>query len=426
MGKKYLIRAGYHPLDQYSLNDALYNNITGWNSGNLLYAYGVFNVLYDGENELVSTYYRTDFSDKEIDYINETYDAFILPLADAFRTDWVHNLDAYTDIINKLQIPCIVIGACLRAPINSSLNAKYPFDESVKKFVSAVLEKSSVIGLRGHRTCEYLRNLGFSDEKQIRAIGCPSLYTYGNTVKTKELKNSGDIVLNFNPNVSEEVNKFFYKSYSLSNKANLILQEMGEFKNFYYGIKMYEWNSKEFPYSTLKKIAGEDCIKYFFDPQQWYEYVSNFDLSIGTRFHGTVANILGGIPHVIVPLDSRMQELVEFHNITHIDMEKVRGSVYDYLEDLDFKQFENKQNKNLENYKDFLNINGIKSVFDKEIDISRGNSPMEKERQMCTENVSTYYCVDYKEKISRRMQLASQLINTKRGKKDLFNLDGRF
>lgn len=422
--KKYLIRAGYNPLVQYDIDDALFNNITGWNSGNMLYAYGVFNILFDGENGLISTYYRTDFNESEIDYINNNFDAFILPLADAFRIDWEDNLIAYTKLIRKLKIPCIVIGACLRAPYNCDLKGKFPFDNSVKEFISAVLDKSSIIGLRGFRTCEYLRNLGFSEETHFRAIGCPSLYTYGDTIKTKEVPDSiRSILFNINPNVSEKANEFFYSTLLKIPKSNIVLQEMGEFEAIYYGYRIPKWPSKKFPYSVFNDLSKTNNIKFFFDPQQWFGFASEFDISLGTRFHGTVANILSGIPHVVVPLDSRMQELIDFHHITHLDKDELEGDVTKYIDRLNFHSYQDGLQDNLNNYINFLKKNEVCSVFDKGIDISMGNSPLEKKRKAQTQEIATYKSVPLEEKLRRKKKFLSSIVNREFGKKDYFSFN---
>ncbi len=425
MRKKYLIRAGFDPSQTYTVEDAIFNNITGWNSGNQLYSYGVFNILYDGENELVPTFYKTDFSEKEIDIINEEYDAFILPLADAFRMDWEHNLIAYTKIIRKLRIPCIIIGACLRAPYDADLKSSFPFDDSVKEFLSAALDKSCVIGLRGRRTGEYLEKFGFRENRDYMAIGCPSLYTYGDTIVTQKPKHDlCSIITNINHNVPEYINQFIFDTIKVIDDHCLVLQEMDEFLDSYYGLKRNEWKSDVFSTSFIKDLKTRNRVRYFFDPQQWYDYAKCFDISIGTRFHGTVANILAGIPHVIIPIDSRMQELVDFHGITHIDMQNLNGNLLDYIDRLDFESFSKKHKRNTENYISFLRKNDLSTVFDKGIDISRGNSPLEKTRRECKELVSPYETASWIEKLRRKQELFISSRHKGYKHKDLYSLNG--
>src|SRR5699024_7513084 len=104
-------------------------------------------------------YYRINKNDA--DYINETYDCYIIPLADAFRESFRSHLRRYTRLIKKLNIPVIVVGVGLSAPFEPDLDEGFPFDADVKNFVSAVLEKSNIIGVRGQITADYLTKLGF-------------------------------------------------------------------------------------------------------------------------------------------------------------------------------------------------------------------------------------------------------------------------
>ncbi len=87
--KRYLLRAGFNPVQSYTAKDYLFNcrHIIGENSGNLVFAYGVMNALKTKDVEL-DFFYEVDkpeLSDEEVQKINATYDAFIMPMADAFR-----------------------------------------------------------------------------------------------------------------------------------------------------------------------------------------------------------------------------------------------------------------------------------------------------------------------------------------------------
>src|SRR5699024_1121355 len=95
-------------------------------------------------------------------------------------------LRRYTKLIKKLKIPVVVTGVGLRAPFEPKLNEGFPFDEDVKAFVSAVLEKSSIIGLRGEITSQYLTKLGFKEGVDHTVIGCPSMYAFGRELKIRD------------------------------------------------------------------------------------------------------------------------------------------------------------------------------------------------------------------------------------------------
>lgn len=149
--KRFLMRGGMSPLDNMSPETVIKNNSIGGNSGNLLYAYGVYRTLLTEDTVIDMDYYSVErgYTDAEIAEINEKYDAYICPLADAFRDKFREKLLKYAEFFNKLTIPCYVIGVGLRAPYEPKIGSPRIFDAEVRQFVKAVLEKSSVIGVRG-------------------------------------------------------------------------------------------------------------------------------------------------------------------------------------------------------------------------------------------------------------------------------------
>lgn len=58
----------------------------GGNSGNMLFVYSMFRALLTEDTKIDVNYYNLDES--TIDKVNEEYDAFVIPLANAFRSDF--------------------------------------------------------------------------------------------------------------------------------------------------------------------------------------------------------------------------------------------------------------------------------------------------------------------------------------------------
>lgn len=167
--KKYLMRTGVEPLEYKTPQDLIAKDFVGTNSGNLIYAHGIYRNLIRPDVEIHADNYRINL--KEVEKINAEYDGYILALADAIREDFVPQLKQMTEMIRLLKIPVYLIGMGVRAA--QGVDAKklsFPFDNVVKEFVTAVLEKSTIVGLRGHITAQYLSNLGFTEGEDYMVI----------------------------------------------------------------------------------------------------------------------------------------------------------------------------------------------------------------------------------------------------------------
>ena len=134
--KRYLIRSGIAPDEIKKPEEMILNNLIGGNIGNLIYAYSIYRNLMTEDVEIVPDRYR--INEEDADMINKNYDAYIIPLADAFRDTFVGNLKKYTKLFKKLTIPVIVIGVGVKAPLNKRIKDGFPYDKEIKDFVNAV------------------------------------------------------------------------------------------------------------------------------------------------------------------------------------------------------------------------------------------------------------------------------------------------
>ncbi|MBQ6038603.1 MAG: polysaccharide pyruvyl transferase family protein [Bacteroidaceae bacterium] len=211
--KRILVRAGFDPLKDYKPLDFLNKNLVGDNLGNLLFAYGAMNVLWTENSSIKQMYDKSHYSDEEVDYINNNFDVFVMPMADAFRTSYITQLKSYTSLIQKLKIPVIVLGIGFRTTYEPQFCITPELDSIVKQFVSAVLEHSSKLGLRGEITATYLSKLGFKEDRDYVPIGCPSLYTYGNKPHIRGFSSfdkikRGKLIFNTNTWAKNHFNEF--------------------------------------------------------------------------------------------------------------------------------------------------------------------------------------------------------------------------
>ena len=396
--KKYLVRAGFDPFYTYSADEILSQDRFAGNSGNMVYAFGVMNALKRQDTIIDTTFYKMQWSKQEIQFINNEYDAFIIPFADAFRKDFVPVLEMYTKLIKQLSIPCVLIGVGLRAKYEPQLGEKRSFDPVVYEFVKTILDHSAAIGLRGEITAKYLTNLGFKEERDYTVIGCPSLYTHGDAINYKGFTGKVDKYCTTTNRLygSETSTDFLKKCFSAFENRYLIQQRYVEFQDLYCkesGQKiqdLYIFNEAE-----IWQLKHENRIKYFSSFISWEEFLSDADLFIGNRFHGTVMALLSGVPSILLPIDSRTRELAEYHRIPCLSEEQLKKenrNISELLGQIDFGVFHKRHDDTLEHYVDFLQWNGLESVFDDSLNWPIGTSPMEREilRNYSNENIRCY------------------------------------
>lgn len=363
--KRFLIRSGISPLDVKNPEKMIASNAIGGNVGNLIYAYSVYRTLTTEDVIFVPDNYRINPNDA--DMINSEYDAYIIPLADAFRPDFAISLKKYAKLIKKLTIPVIVIGVGLRAPFEPKLKEAFPFDEDVKAFVSAVLEKSSIIGVRGQITADYLTGLGFKEGKDHMVIGCPSMYTFGPELNIRDTNITKDSLIGVNSSKLSPNNVLDFIERSTHDFPNyyFIPQWLTEMKLTYLGNTKIKATEAHYPYDLSHKFYQEGRVKFPLNAPKWIDFLKEADLVFGARLHGNITAVIAGTPSILIPKDARMRELTEFHELTHIWANKITKDtrLVDVIEQVDFKLPEKNHAAHFENYIDFLNKNELDHIY---------------------------------------------------------------
>lgn len=363
--KRYLIRSGIAPTEIKQPEEMIFKNLIGGNIGNLIYAYSIYRNLMTEDVEIVPDKYRID--EKDADMINKYYDAYIIPLADAFRDTFVKNLKKYTRLFEKLTIPVIVIGVGVKAPINKRIKDGFSFDKEVTEFVKAVLKRSNMIGVRGQITADYLSYLGFTEGVDHTVIGCPSMYAFGRELHIKDLKltNSSTIALNSSKLSPEHVLKFITGVSNDYSDYYFIPQWMKEFKMTYVGNEKLEENTLFYPNTIGDKYYEENKVRFPLNAKSWIDFMKDMDLAVGARLHGNITATIAGTPSLLLIKDARMKELAEYHNLTHLSEDELKGDVKlkDIVNQLDFHSPEKVQAKNFDHFISFLEKNGLDHIY---------------------------------------------------------------
>lgn len=369
-----LIRAGRPPHDS-TPNEAAFAWRGGGhfasNAGNMLFSDSVYRALKTPDTQVHCDNYAPEWgqiTDSEVSEINERYDAYVIPLANAFRPGFIKPLNNLTAFIEKLTIPTIVTGVGAQLGINDSVDTiPNSVREGTIQFVEAVLKHSPSLGVRGETTRQVLLSLGFHDS-EITVIGCPSLYnkTRDFTI-SKEIKTfdeNSKIAINLESSNNElgalyKANEAVYPNlvsiYQTVPGGNLILWGQTA-ENFPEGT----------PRTIYDKAYREGRLRFFTNPKPWREFLSTQDFAFGVRIHGTIAALTAGTPAFMLPIDSRTQELSEYHGIPRQTLKELMSSgkylAQDIYDKADFTEFNTRMPENWDRYYKFLESCGLSHI----------------------------------------------------------------
>lgn len=373
--KRYLVRGQIDPLTRPSLPEIFQGNLVGGNAGNLMFFHSIVRTLLKDDTEIDYINTKLSIDDEEIERINSEYDVFIIPLANAFRVTFQKELRNITKLVRNLNIPSVVIGVGLKGSKINNNRLSFDFDETVKDFCDAVLEKSGIIGIRGEFTAQYLENLGYKEERDFTIIGCPSMYIFGEELPSpKEINLNEDIRMNFNCKASlgKKIHYYLKDSCKLIPDHYYVVQNMYEFQTLLLGRNLLEITKRVtktsdcYPIDYSHRLYRENRVRGFVSVQSWLDFIKKGDLNFGTRIHGNIAGVLSGVPSFIVAPDRRVLELARYHNIPHITINDLNSSedIFHLLDGVDFTIVEKGHKERFNHYLDFLHKNELETIYD--------------------------------------------------------------
>ena len=370
--KRIYIRAGISPLDSVPIETAIERNMIKSNSGNLIYQYSVFRALM-GED---TTFDARDFVDVcsqpgGVERVNETCDCAVLTLANAFRKDYP--IGKLADMVKQLKIPCVVVGCGVQAANLAEIRDGLPFDGETRRFISAVLDKSAIVGLRGELTAEYLKGLGFVPERHFTVIGCPSFFLHGPNLPEPRLApidSNTRVSINTRPTQRPEMHALLARAERQFPNYHLVFQRIKELRMIAVGIPHRvpgpdRDHTGYYPFNQLHPDVRSGRVIGFTEARTWMDYMKDIDYSFGSRIHGNIAAVLSGVPAFVFTSDTRTEELCRFGNIPYMPFEALKGDVdiRAILEGADFRGVLRGHRQRFEHYVDFLNRNGLEHIW---------------------------------------------------------------
>ena len=319
--KRIMLRAAKDPFRVATPRETLIKNLIGTNTGNLIFSTAAAKILSTPHQSISVDVFNP--GPEHADRINEQYDHYVIPLANAFRPNFIEHLDRISACIEQLTIPVTIFGVGAQAASESDQASIRALSSSVTRFCRAVLKRSPSIGVRGEFTANFLRSLGFSAD-EIQVIGCPSAFlTEGISQlpdRAPSINSSSSIAINLSPEVpgAKEMAEAHRKAYR---NLTYIAQNLRDLRLFL--DRNFEAPDEALalaPITPGNPLFNSRQSALLLDPYPWIKFMKRQDFSFGTRIHGNIAALLAGTPAVVVAHDTRTLELARYFEIPHVDM----------------------------------------------------------------------------------------------------------
>ncbi|MEU6066112.1 MULTISPECIES: polysaccharide pyruvyl transferase family protein [Streptomyces] len=368
--KRILLRSGKSPYDVFSVEEALHRDVIATNSGNLIFSDASHKILETPATEVVSNGISTEVA--AASRINEEYDAFVVPLANAFRPSFENGLRRLTRLITRLRIPVVVLGVGAQTGVNYNPTRLQRIEPAVREFVSAVLDRSASIGVRGEFTEQYLKDMGFRD---VEVIGCPSLFMYGHQLgvhkRAVALTPESRIAINGSHSAvrAQGLDGIIDRAHERYPRLRFIGQNLSDARQLHWR-DLSDPNARvtAMPTHPDHPMYREDKVRVYVDPVTWIDDLRSFDFSFGSRIHGNIAALLAGTPATVLCGDSRTLELCRYFDIPHRRLDKVvkdpeSADPARLYEDADFTKLVGGHPERFERFTAFLDKNGLENTF---------------------------------------------------------------
>ncbi|WP_165820004.1 polysaccharide pyruvyl transferase family protein [Microvirga sp. KLBC 81] len=293
-------------------------SLCGFNTGNLAFWYGISRHIADEKDYIPWSF--------DPDEVREKYDILVFPAANQISAD--NDLGYFADRFERTGLPCIILGLGAQAP---KIGAKFQIPAGTRRWLDIISERSTMLGVRGTYTAEVLSTLGIHN---VEVTGCPSFFinpsvTLGSEIERKLFGATKQVAFcqgELNANQLGVEQKIFEWAYT--QRAPYICQAPDRMVSLARGrlSELSRAEVEEIWRFLAPGILTEEFIQFaqqffkvFFDATVWLEYLKPFDLSIGSRLHGNILAVQAGVPGIIVPHDSRTNELAVTGQLPIVD-----------------------------------------------------------------------------------------------------------
>jgi anti-sigma regulatory factor (Ser/Thr protein kinase) len=316
VARRILLRAPKDTFEVYSPEQAVSRNLIARNSGNLVFLGAAQKILSAPGVDLEADGLRVQPSAAE--EINERFDAYVIPLANAFRPNYEARLIQATQLLRRLTIPVSILGVGADGTIDGDMARIEPMAGVVRDFVAAALDRGPSIGVRGELTADYLRRLGFRD---VEVIGCPSMFLDGPRLdvakRTERLTREHRVVITISPYLKAMGPILQHHVARYPNLA-YVAQDLSSLEMLVLGTSIDGARPEEaIPRHPDHPLVRDGTTRQYIDPWPWIADLRGADFVFGSRIHGTIASLLAGTPAYLLAHDARTVELARYFDIPH-------------------------------------------------------------------------------------------------------------
>ncbi|MCL3837773.1 polysaccharide pyruvyl transferase family protein [Aeromicrobium duanguangcaii] len=371
MSDRIYVRRYVDPLRPPSMG--VFRSGFGRNSGNLIFAASAQRTLtvdgVDVETNNLNTLMRS------VDRLNDEGRHVVIPLANAFRPDYLPQLTALTQAIERLTVPVTILGVGGQFALDGTVETTDEVDEAARRFMRAILARGPALGVRGERTAGYLNSLGFSE---VDVIGCPSMFLRGGDLSIRDtvptFGKQTKVSLNLTPHVpipTGWVNDVFKRHP----RTEYVAQDRRDLDAMLGGPAV-KAASPEYPSSVLHRAIRDNHTVFHCHAPTWIDSMADRDFTVGHRIHGNITSLLAGTPAHVIVHDSRTRELCEYFEIphTHVSAQTREHTPQRLFESSDYKPLIANHPERLARFAGFLERHGLRHV----LDLPAGEAPFDR------------------------------------------------
>ena len=316
-----LLRAPKDTFDARPPREVLQRNLILGNTGNLLFL-GAAQKLLSAPGVAIEPD-RARVGVRDAGMINERFDHYVMPLANAFRPFYESSLLQHAALLSRLRIPVTVLGVAAQGSVAGDFARLRPMERAVRAFLRAVLDRGPSIGVRGELTADYVRGLGFRD---VEVIGCPSMFAGGPALpapRVVDLTAEARVAITISP-YTRAMAPIVRVNLARYPKLEYIAQDLESVELLLWGVPWKGGRPDDpLPVHPRHPLIEGGRMRLFLDPWPWVDYLRGLSAVFGSRIHGSIAAVLAGTPVVVLPHDSRPLELARYFEIPHRPVREV-------------------------------------------------------------------------------------------------------